>query len=104
MEREGLLFRAAVWSQEGRPGRDAREVLDGLANMTQKCQPGADKKNVRRRLNHEISVQCQIRMVNTINACIPPPTGQAAWICLGVNDDNYDLSPHTSGSLEEEYT
>ena len=33
---EGISFRAAVWSQEGRPGRDAREVIDGLARHTEK--------------------------------------------------------------------
>ena len=80
MRREGLLFRAAIWSQEGRPCRDAREVLDGLSNMTYKRQPGTDKTEILKRLTHEISVQCQTRLVNMIHACSPRPSGQAAWI------------------------
>ena len=55
MKQEGIAYRAAVWSQEGWPGRDAREVLDGLAKQTEKYVPGAKKADVRRRLQHEVS-------------------------------------------------
>ena len=96
MWRAGLLFRAAIWSQKGRPGRDAREVVDGLSNLTHKYIPGTNKTDVRKRLTHEISVHCQIRIVNMINACIPPPSGQAAWICLGQDNNPLTNSPHTS--------
>ena len=90
MRREGLVFRAAIWSQEGRPGRDAREVVDGLTNMTHKHQPGTIKTDIRQRLTHEIAVQCQIRLANMINACLPTPTGQAAWIYLGLDTNSPD--------------
>ena len=41
---EGISFRAAIWSQEGRPGRDAHEVIEGHACQTEKYIPGAWKK------------------------------------------------------------
>ena len=41
---EGMSFRAAIWSQEGRPGRGAHEVIEGLAYQTEKYIPGARKK------------------------------------------------------------
>lgn len=85
MRHAGLLFRAAIWSQEGRPGRDAREVIDGLVNMTHKYQPGTNGTVIRQRLKHELSVQCPIRLANRINACVPTPTGLAACIFFGLD-------------------
>ena len=38
---EGTSFRAAIWSQEGRPGKDAHEVIEGLSYQTEKYIPGA---------------------------------------------------------------
>jgi hypothetical protein len=32
---EGISFRAAIWSQEGRPGKDAQEVIEGFAYQTE---------------------------------------------------------------------
>ena len=90
MRRAGLVFRAAIWSQEGRPGRDAREVVDGLTNMAHKHQPGTIKTDIRQRLTHEIAVQCQIRLANLVNAGLPTPTGQSAWICLGLDTNSPD--------------
>ena len=31
---DGISFRAAIWTQEGRPGKDAHEVVEGLAYQT----------------------------------------------------------------------
>ena len=42
LQQEDILFRAAIWSQEGRPERDARQVLDGMTNMAHKYVPGAN--------------------------------------------------------------
>ena len=94
---EGISFRAAIWSQEGRPGRDAHEVIEGLAYQTEKYIPGARKKEVRERLRHEITTHPQARIVNMIRACTPPPTGQQAWLCLGESDSSPG-SIHTDGS------
>ena len=102
MRREELLFRAASWSQEGRPSRDAREVLDGLSNMTHKHQPGTDKTELRKRLTYEISVQCQTGLVNMIHACIQRPSGQAAWICLGIDTtSDHDASLSTTSTSDD---
>ena len=86
LKQEGIAFRAAVWSQEGRPGRGAREVVDGLAKQTEKYVPGANKTDVRRRLQHEVAARIHILIVKKIEACIPPPTRHQAWLCLGIND------------------
>ena len=53
---EGISFRAAIWTQEGRPGKDAHKVIEGLAYQTEQYIPGARKKEVRERLRHEITV------------------------------------------------
>ena len=42
---EGTSFRAAIWSQEGCPGKDAHEVIEGLSYQTEKYIPGARKKH-----------------------------------------------------------
>ena len=33
--KEGISFRAAIWAQGGRPGRDTREVIAGLCEQTE---------------------------------------------------------------------
>ena len=90
---EGTCFRAAIWSQEGRPGKDAIEVIEGLARQAEKYLPGAQKKDVRERLRHEITTQLQVGIVKMIRTCISPPQGQQAWLCLGSDDDpdSYDV-------------
>ena len=85
---EGICFRAAIWTQEGRPGKDAIEVIEGLARQAEKYLPGALKKDVRERLRHEITTQLQTRIVKMIRTCIPPPQGQQAWLCLGSDEDS----------------
>ncbi|MFM7988988.1 MAG: hypothetical protein ACKPKO_57715, partial [Candidatus Fonsibacter sp.] len=80
---EGITFRAAIWSQEGRPGKDAVEVIEGLSHQADKYLPNARKTEVRERLQHEITTQLHIRIVNMIRACLPPSAGQQAWLCLG---------------------
>ncbi|MFM7988301.1 MAG: hypothetical protein ACKPKO_54205, partial [Candidatus Fonsibacter sp.] len=49
---EGIAFRAAIWSQEGRPGKDAVEVIEGLSHQADKYRPKARKTEVRERLQH----------------------------------------------------
>ena len=93
---DGISFRAAIWSQEGRPGKDAHDVIEGLAYQAEKYIPGANKKQVRERLRHEITTQLQTRIVKMIRACVPPPTGQQAWLCLGDTDSSEDLQHHDS--------
>ena len=68
---EGIAFRAAVWSQEGRPGKDAVAVIEGLCHQSDKYIPHSRKTEVRERLQHEITDQLQIRIVKMIRACIP---------------------------------
>ena len=69
--------RTSVQSSNMEPGgQDAQELINGVANMS-KNTPGA-KANSVRRLQHEISIQCHIRLVSMIQACIPPPTGEGA--------------------------
>ena len=72
---EGTCFRAAIRTQEGRLGKDAIEVIEGLARQAEQCLPGAQKKDVRERLRHEITTQLQVRIVKIIRTCIPPPQG-----------------------------
>ena len=92
---DGISFRVAIWSQEGRPGRDAHEVIEGLPYQAEKYIPGSNKK-VRERLRHEITTQLQSRIVSMIRACIPPPTGQQAWLCLGDSDTSQDALTYGS--------
>ena len=40
---EGICFRAAIWTQEGRPGKDAIEVIEGLARQAEKILTGGTK-------------------------------------------------------------
>ena len=93
---EGTCFRAAIWTQEGRPGKDAIEVIEGLARQAEKYLPGAQKKDVRERLRHEITTQLQTRIVKMIRTCIPPPQGQQAWLCLGSDEDSDPYDSPTS--------
>ncbi|MFM7987326.1 MAG: hypothetical protein ACKPKO_49235, partial [Candidatus Fonsibacter sp.] len=92
---EGIAFRAAIWTQEGRPGKDAIAVIEGLSHQAEKYVPNARKSDVRERLQHEITTQLQIRLVKVIRACIPPPAGQQAWLCLG-EDPESSQDQHTS--------
>ena len=96
---DGISFRAAIWTQEGRPGKDAHEVIEGLAYQAEKYLPGASKKEVRERLRHENTTQLQTRIVKMIRACVPPPTGQQAWLCLGDSDTSQDT--HTTNPLDK---
>jgi hypothetical protein len=43
-----ISFRAAIWSQEGRPGKDAHEVIEGLSYQTEKYIPVARNKRGKR--------------------------------------------------------
>ena len=43
LQPDGISFRAAIWSQEGRPGKDAHEVIEGLAYQAEKYVLGASK-------------------------------------------------------------
>ena len=94
---DGISFRAAIWKQEGRPGKDAHEIIEGLAYQAEKYLPNANKKEVRVRLRHEITTQLQARIVKMIRACVPPPSGQPAWLRLGESDTTQD-SPHYDSS------
>ena len=98
-QQEGIFFSGAIQSQEGRPGTDASEVMYGLANMAHTYPPGPSANDVRRRLNHKIRTQCQVRLVSMIRASIPPPEGQSAWVCLGVNENHPDDTPDTPDTL-----
>ena len=84
---EGISVRAVVWSQEGRPGRDAREVVDGLAKHTEKYVPGATKSTARQRLQHEFATQLQMCNDKMIRACVPPSTGHQAGLRLELHDN-----------------
>ena len=53
--RDGICWRAAIFSQEGRPGTDAVSVLDGLASQAARYAGAEDHPNVRRRLAHEVT-------------------------------------------------
>ena len=41
---EGISFRAAIWSQEGRPGKDAHEVIEVLAYQTKNTYQALGRK------------------------------------------------------------
>ena len=88
--RDGIIWRAAIWTQEGRPGADASSIVEGLATMAGASVPGATKTDVRKRLRHEIGVQIQLRLARMIHACIPAPKGDAALILHGEEDVDED--------------
>lgn len=56
---EGISFRAASLTKEGRIGKDAREVIEGRAYQVDKYLPRARDGEVRYCLRHAIAAQPQ---------------------------------------------
>ena len=52
-----VAFRAAIWSQEGRPGEGAKYVLHGMAHYPAKYAPGERARDVRTRPAHAVTTQ-----------------------------------------------
>ena len=102
--REGIAFRAAIFTQEGRPGNDARDILDGLANAVTSGGTDGRMKRVRKRLAHEVTVQIQARLAKMIHACLQPPRGDAARVIFGGDvggdddeEEEYDETQRQTG-------
>ena len=91
-QREGIAFRAAILSQAGRPGKDAREVVEALARMADtNAHPGPTHAKLDEDLTMEsIPNSSFIWSECYVCTCIPPPRGETALVCRGVHQNQSD--------------
>eukprot|EP00974_Lingulodinium_polyedra_P093629 9072983-Lingulodinium_polyedra.AAC.1 len=62
------MFRAAIYTQEGRPGTDGLEIMGGFVEQATSGGAMGHATTVRQRFAHEATVQIMARLANMIHA------------------------------------